>query len=337
MEILIEVGAFFGKALILTSCLIALIAVIAQSIFKNRPQAKQLLIEDLNERLQSYMDTLKELQLSPKEFKKELKTRQKKAKEAGITPTPRLFVLNFDGDIKASAVEQLRDEVTALLTHATPNDEVLVKVTSTGGMVHTYGLAASQLLRIRERHIPLTVAVDKVAASGGYLMACTANTIISAPFAILGSIGVVAQVPNFHKVLKKNDIDYEELTAGEFKRTVSMLSEITPKGKEKFILQLEETHQLFKAFVGQYRPQLDLNQIATGEHWYGQKALELKLCDKIQTSDDYIFSHFPERKILELSFEKKKSLGEKISEGFSITLEKVLARWIQSQHDSRFQ
>ena len=108
-----------------------------------------------------------------------------------------------------------------------------------------YGLAASQMQRIRDKKLKLTVCVDKVAASGGYMMAVVADKIIAAPFAVLGSIGVLAQVPNFHRLLKKHDVDFEMLTAGKYKRTLTMFGENTDKGREKFQEDIEDTHVLF--------------------------------------------------------------------------------------------
>ena len=140
-------------------------------------------------------------------------------------------------------------------------------------MVHTYGLAASQLHRITRAGIPLTVSVDKGAASGGYLMACVANTIIAAPFAIIGAIGVLAQIPNFNRALKKVDVDYEVMTAGEHKAPITMFGEITDKGKNKLQQELEETHDLFKGFITQHRPQVPVHEVASGEVWYGQQAI----------------------------------------------------------------
>jgi len=215
-------------------------------------------------------------------------------------------VLNFHGDLRAAAVASLREEVTAVLTAAQPEDEVMVRLESVGGLVHAYGLAAAQLLRIRDRRIKLTVAVDKVAASGGYLMACVADRIIAAPFAILGSIGVIAQLPNFNRLLKKHDIDYEQFMAGEFKRTVTLFGENTDKGRHKFQEEIEVTHTLFKEFVKSHRPQLDLDQVATGEYWYGTRALEHRLADELRTSDDYLLDASASADLYEVTFTGKK-------------------------------
>ena len=225
----------------------------------------------------------------------------------------KVFVLDFKGDIQASAVEQLREEITLVLATAKAGkDRVIVRLESPGGMVHGYGLAAAQLVRLRDAGFHVTIIVDKVAASGGYMMACIGSEIISAPFAILGSIGVVAQVPNFNRLLKQHNVDFELYTAGEYKRTVTMFGENTPEGKAKFEEELQQTHALFKHFVEKYRPQLNVEKVATGEHWYGQDALDLNLVDKLQTSDEYILSLLTQHDVYVISTRKRPTLGEKL-------------------------
>ena len=234
------------------------------------------------------------------------KVKKSKAKQ------PRLYVIDFNGDIKASQVEQLRDEVTSILTIAKPEDEVLIRIESPGGSVNGYGLAAAQLQRIRSQNIPLTACIDKVAASGGYLMACVANKIIAAPFAIIGSIGVVAQIPNFHRWLKKNNIDVELLTAGEYKRTLTLLGENTDKDRKKFQEDLEKIHTAFRQYVLTNRSQVEIDKVSTGEHWLATDAFDLRLVDKITTSDDYIINKMNEFKAFKLSIQPKTSLVNKL-------------------------
>lgn len=237
-----------------------------------------------------------------------------------------VFVLDFDGDVQASAVDSLRQEITAILSVATEKDEVVVRLESGGGMVHSYGLGASQLSRIVASKVPLTICVDKVAASGGYMMACVADRIYAAPFAVLGSIGVVAQMPNFNRLLKKHDVDIELLTAGEHKRTLTVLGENTKAGREKFQSDLEMTHGLFKDFVSDKRPQLDMDQIATGEIWYGTKAKDLHLIDELGTSDEYLISLCDNAELLEIHFKERKSIQERVLSSVEAASERVLHR-----------
>ncbi|EHU1824786.1 putative protease SohB [Acinetobacter baumannii] len=244
-----------------------------------------------------------------------LQLAQQLAKEAKIRRknNQKIFVLDFKGDIQASAVENLREEITLILATAKAGrDRVVVRRESPGGMVHGYGLAAAQLVRLRDAGFHLTICVDKVAASGGYMMACIANEIISAPFAVVGSIGVVAQVPNFNRLLKEHNVDFELYTAGQYKRTVTMFGENTPEGKAKFEEELQQTHVLFKHFVEKYRPQLNVDKVATGEHWYGQDALDLNLVDKLQTSDEYLLALLPQHDVYVINTRKKATLGEKL-------------------------
>ncbi|MFA2918193.1 protease SohB [Acinetobacter pittii] len=244
-----------------------------------------------------------------------LQLAQQLAKEAKIRRknNQKIFVLDFKGDIQASAVENLREEITLILAIAKAGrDRIVVRLESPGGMVHGYGLAAAQLVRLRDAGFHLTICVDKVAASGGYMMACIANEIIAAPFAIVGSIGVVAQVPNFNRLLKEHNVDFELYTAGQYKRTVTMFGENTPEGKAKFEEELQQTHVLFKHFVEKYRPQLNVDKVATGEHWYGEDALDLNLVDKLQTSDEYLLALLPQHDVYVINTRKKATLGEKL-------------------------
>lgn len=247
--------------------------------------------------------------------KSELKAYKKSAKKKskGKPAKHRVYVIRFVGDMMCSEVNALTEEVNAILSVADKaKDEVLVSVESGGGVVHGYGLAASQLTRIREAGIPLTVAVDKVAASGGYMMASVANKIIAAPFAILGSIGVLAQLPNFHRLLDKHGIEFEQQTAGKYKRTITMFGKNTDEERNKFKEELEDVHGLFKKFVMDNRPQVDIEKIATGEHWYGNRALAQHLCDEIKTFDDYLMGQYAANKaIFEVSFKEKKTLAKR--------------------------
>ena len=272
----------------------------------------EIRISHLNARINEQRKKIAQTTASKLEL---LQLSQQMAREARARKknNQKIYVLDFKGDTAASAVEQLREEITLILATAKAGrDRVVVRLESPGGMVHGYGLAAAQLVRLRDAGFHLTICVDKVAASGGYMMACIGSEIVSAPFAILGSIGVVAQVPNFNRLLKEKNIDFEMYTAGEYKRTVTMFGENTEAGKAKFEEELQQTHVLFKQFVEKYRPQLNVEKVATGEHWYGQDALDLNLVDKLQTSDEYLLSLLPQHDIYVIQTRKKPTLGEKL-------------------------
>ncbi|KTC67962.1 signal peptide peptidase SppA [Legionella birminghamensis] len=278
MEFLAQYGMFLLKSLtIVISFLLAMAGIVAIS---KKPRPKLEIIS-----LNKQYDEIRQLMLKKVTGKAEKK---KKIKKSALAEKPSLYVLQFHGDIKASEVEQLRDSITAVLSIAGNKDEVLLQLESPGGAVNGYGLAASQLLRIRDQKIPLTVCIDKVAASGGYLMACIADKIVAAPFSIVGSIGVVSQIPNFHRWLKKHNIDIELITAGEYKRTLTLLGENTEKGRQKFQEDLEKIHQAFREFVLQNRGQINIDQVSTGEHWLALDALNLRLVDELKTSDEII-------------------------------------------------
>jgi len=320
---------FIAKTITILIALLIAVAIVASSTQKGNKDEVHIEIEKLNDRFDGYKDTLQHSLLNSEELKK-LKKSEKKAQKAekkqkksgkkeseDSAKEKRVFVVDFDGDVKASDTENLRELISAILIEATQEDEVVIKLESSGGMVHTYGLASSQLARITAKHIPLTVCVDHVAASGGYMMACVADKIVAAPFAIIGSIGVIAQLPNFHKLLKKSDIDYEMYTAGEYKRTLTMFGENTEKGRQKFVEDLEDTHVLFKEFVSEHRPKLDIDNVATGEIWFGRRALDNNLVDELSTSDEYLYELSKESNVFELKVEHKQNVIEKL--GLSVS------------------
>ena len=299
MEFLSEYGLFLLKVLTLVIAFLLLIAGIFSMGRKPRPKLEITSLNEQYEHITSLMS--KEIMGKKPEKKKKQKTKK-----------PTLYVVDFHGDIKASQVEQLRDEISAILSIAQPEDEVLIRLDSPGGAVNGYGLAAAQLQRIREKNIPLTVCIDKVAASGGYLMACVANSIVAAPFAIIGSIGVVAQIPNFHRWLKKNNVDMELLTAGEYKRTLTMFAENTDKGRKKFQEDLEKIHTAFREYVLSNRSQLDMDKVSTGEHWLAKDAFDLRLVDKLSTSDEYLIGKMANYQAFKLMIQPKTSLVNKL-------------------------
>ena len=338
MEWLAEYGLFAAKVLTILVAIFIVLIMTASLKGRQRKGEGVLQVNRLNDQVARMTERLGGAVLDKPALKALHKTRKQEAKtrRKGSAERDKVFVLNFHGDIKASALESLRHEVTAVLELATPRDEIVVKLESGGGMVHAYGLAASQLTRIRDAGVPLTVCVDKVAASGGYMMACIADRILVAPFAMLGSIGVVAQLPNFHKVLRKHDIDYEMLTAGEYKRTLTLFGENTEKGREKFQEDLENIHRLFKQFVGQYRPALNMDEVATGEVWFGSEALDKALADELKTSDEYISQRVRQADVFEVHFQRPKKLQDRFSSTASATLDRLLLTWVSRFHNQRF-
>ncbi|HAG73746.1 MAG TPA: protease SohB [Gammaproteobacteria bacterium] len=330
MEFFIEYGMFLAKVATMVVAIAIVIGIIASSGNRGKKSGKKgsIRVTQVNDHIEEMRDSLREGVLEPEELKlldkvekkqhkAELKARKAQLKkEAKSTDQDsadkteperkkRVYVLGFKGNVSADAVESLREEITAILSLATPQDEVILNLESPGGMVHSYGLASSQLLRIKNQKIPLTICVDRVAASGGYMMACLADRLVAAPFAIIGSIGVLVQLPNFHRVLKKNDVDYEIISAGEFKRTLTTFGEITQKGKDKVQEDVETIHDIFKKWVKDHRPSVDIDKIATGETWVAMQAKERYMVDDIRTSDECILSACESADVFEVEFEFK--------------------------------
>ena len=337
MEFLYEYGVFLAKAVTIVLAIVVVIAAIAGQAAKQKQSKGQLSIDSLSEKLDDLVDYADHMLLTKDEMKakakaKKLEAKKQKKDSNKESKSSRLFVIDFKGSMDAHEVEYLREEITAIISIADKEDRVLVKVESGGGVVHGYGLAASQLQRLKDNNINLTISVDKVAASGGYMMACVADNIISSPFAIIGSIGVIAQLPNFNKVLKKHDVEFEQHTAGEYKRTLTMFGENNDAGRNKFREELEEIHGMFKGFVSEHRSEMDISKVATGEYWYGEKALELGLIDKIQTSDDFVLEANKDSKVYSIKYSGKKTVAEKL--GFSVAsiIERSVMRlWEKSQ------
>lgn len=334
LALLMQYGLFLAKVVTLVIAVLVIIAAIASVATRRRHLQEEgsLEVQFLNERFESWENGLREAVLDEPGLKAWYKAQKSKAKAERKAAKPadrkRLFVLQFNGDVSASATDQLRREITALLTLAEPErDEVVLLLESPGGMVHSYGLAASQLARIRDHKLPLTICVDKVAASGGYMMACLGSRIVAAPFAVIGSIGVVAQLPNFHRLLEKNNIDFEVLTAGEYKRTLTFFGKNTDAGRQKFIEELEDTHVLFKDFVQEHRPSLDIATVATGEHWYGRRALELGLVDELTTSDQFLLNASKTADIYAVRYIHRQKLAERLGLAAEASVDRLLMTW----------
>jgi len=331
LDVLINYGLFLAEAVtIVVAIIVVLIAVVGLST-KSKPESGHLDVINLSDQISDATDHIKQTILSKEAYKQIQKERKKalKVKKKDEEQTEKcLYVIDFNGSMDAHQVEGLRREISAVIQVATEQDEVLVRLESPGGVVHGYGLAASQLKRITARDIPLTITVDKVAASGGYMMACIANKIVSAPFAIIGSIGVIAQIPNFSKVLKKNDIDFEQVTAGQYKRTLTMFGENSEQDREKFQTEIDDVHALFKDHVALNRPQLDMDVVATGETWYGEQAIKLGLVDELLTSDDYLLEADKNKTIYQIKYCVPKTLSQKLGKAASASFEhSVLSLW----------
>ncbi|MDP1932444.1 MAG: protease SohB [Gammaproteobacteria bacterium] len=357
MEYLIEYGMFLAKVATLVVAFVILLGAIISVGSRSRRQASgkgTISVVRLNDELEDMRDAMKKVVYDKPTFKHEQKLEKKRHKEEererkrqlraeGADAAymddhikKRVYLLDFDGDIEASAVDSLREEITAVLTLATQKDEVILRLESPGGMVHAYGLASSQLLRIKDSGIALTICVDKVAASGGYMMACLADKLIAAPFAILGSIGVLVQLPNFNRLLHKHDVDYETITAGEYKTTLSTFGEITQKGRDKVKEDVEEMHVIFKDWVKLHRPVVDIDNIATGETWVGLQARDKNMIDEVMTSDECIVRACDDADVFAVSYEIRKSIGDRLGVAVHKALDRTILAWLKRARETSF-
>jgi serine protease SohB len=372
LEYLIDYGLFLAKAATIVIALMLIIGALASAGGRQRraPKRGEIVVESLNDHLEDLRDSLRveildktALKLEQKQRAREEKQEEKEAKQrakaaarmnkkaqlksantspneqesAGDERRKRVYVLDFEGDVEAEGVDSLREEITAVLALAECRDEVIVRLESPGGMVHAYGLAASQLQRIKDARVPLTICVDRVAASGGYMMACLADRIVAAPFAIIGSIGVVIQLPNFHKILKKNEVDYEVISAGEYKRTLSTFGEITEKGRAKVQEDVEAIHGIFKQWVKSHRPSVDIDAVATGETWVGMQAQQRYLVDDLSTSDEVLVAVCQDADVYEVSYKIKQSLQERFSAVVEASFSRAVAKLIAADRTKNFQ
>ncbi|MFM1565677.1 MAG: protease SohB [SAR86 cluster bacterium] len=338
LDLLVAYGFFLLK--IITVLLVILIPILMiSSSTKHRKETDKgrIIVKNLSDKLEEIGVTLKSAEMDPKAYKSFLKERnKKKKKEIKGKSKEIVYVLDFKGDIQASAVGKLKQEINAIIASQVKCKEVVIKVESGGGSAYAYGLCAAELKRLVDNKIKLTVCIDKIAASGGYLMSCVATKIVAAPWAIVGSIGVIAQLPNFHRLLKKLDIDIEMHTAGKFKRTLTTLGENTKQGREKFISELEDLHVVFKDFVKENRSKIQVAKVATGEVWQGDKAKKLGLIDEIGTSDDYLLKLASKFKLLEIQYFEKKPFTARIGSAAEVIVEKGVYKILDIFNKDRF-
>ena len=309
-----QYALFLAEAVTLVLAGIALVVGLGMVARRKAGHIGEIQVTDINRQLEAAGDRIEALRLPKKALKALHKQRkaEHKGRQHRVEAEPCSYLIDFKGDMRASAFVALREEVSAILQVAKPGDAVLLRLESPGGMVNRYGLAAAQLLRLRDAKLALTVMIDSVAASGGYLMAAAGDRIVASPFALVGSIGVIAQLPNFHRWLQARAIDWEQFTAGQYKRTVSLFGENTEAGRAKLREELEEIHARFRTFVHERRAQLDMDKVATGEAWLGSQALELGLVDELATSDEIIRRACQRGRVLQVSYQRKLTLPERV-------------------------
>ena len=338
IDLLVAYGFFLLKVItVLLVILIPILMISSSTKHKKETDKGRIIVKNLSDKLEEIGVTLKSAEMDPKAYKSFLKERnKKKKKELKGKSKEIVYVLDFKGDIQASAVDKLKQEINAIIASQVKCKEVVVKVESGGGSAYAYGLCAAELKRLVDNKIKLTVCIDKIAASGGYLMSCVATKIVAAPWAIVGSIGVIAQLPNFHRLLKKLDIDIEMHTAGKFKRTLTTLGKNTQQGRKKFISELEDLHIVFKDFVKENRSKIQVAKVSTGEVWQGDKAKKLGLIDEIGTSDDYLLKLASKFKLLEIQYFEKKPFTARLGTAAEVIVEKGIYKILDIFNKDRF-
>jgi serine protease SohB len=339
LEVVLEYALFLAQAVTVVVAVGAIAIIIAATARKGGQSADGIQVERLNDAFDDLIRPLRKAALTGKAYKTAVKSEKKSHKEAQKKaeeePRPRIYVLDFKGDMRASAAGNLRHEVSAILGLARKGDTVLLRLENSGGLVHEHGHAASQLARLKDHGLELVVAVDKVAASGGYMMACIGTQILAAPFAVLGSIGVLAQIPNVNRLLEERGVDVEMFKGGEFKRTVTMLGKNTNEDRARFQQEIDETHVLFKQFVAEHRPGLDLARVATGEHWFGKDALGLALCDALGTSDEWLMARREESDLLHVRYRRKEPIARRLAHAVEDAPARALERVMEKLWERR--
>lgn len=229
-------------------------------------------------------------------------------------------LLSFNGDINATEVIEFGRAVSMIVQMKDLVSEVYIIINSGGGVVNGYGLLASEIERLHYSEIETYALIDQVAASGGYMAACVANHVVAAPFAYIGSIGVVSEMPNFNQILSDNGINIEQHTAGKSKRTVTPLGKITDEDRNEFKKKLERIHRSFINHVSHYRNINDADEnknsiIFSGDYWIAEETVELELglVDEISTSQEFLLDKMKEYNIIEITFQENKTKKSKLS------------------------
>lgn len=232
-----------------------------------------------------------------------------------------VFVIDYVGSMMASEVVYLTAKIDAIILKSNKDDEVVINITSPGGAVSGYGLVASQIKRLKTAGLKITATVDTVAASGGYMAAVVSDEIIAAPFAMVGSIGVVANVMIYEELLKNIGIQTNVYTSGDSKRTVVPSRVPNAEEEAKLEAQLEEIHSRFKDHVLSFRPDIDEDKVFTGQAFLAADAINFGLVDKIGTSDELLLNLYKDgHRLIEVQFIIEENIGGSVTKQVSAGL-----------------
>jgi protease IV len=167
---------------------------------------------------------------------------------------------------------------------------IVIRIDSPGG-----GAAAAQeiydyLLGIRESGTPVVASMGSVAASGGYYIACTADSIVANPATLTGSIGVIMSFSNLEGLFDKLGMDFSVIKSGKFKDTGSWSREMTPEERALLQATVDDIHSQFVEAVSSSRGMTvdSVAALADGRIFSGRQALEQGLVDRLGTLEDAI-------------------------------------------------
>lgn len=159
---------------------------------------------------------------------------------------------------------------------------VVLRINSPGGLIAPAQEVYQAIERLGQKK-PVVASMSTIAASGGYYVACAAESIIANPGSLTGSIGVKAQVPNFQELMRKLGVEQETIVSGDLKDAGSPTKEMTPKEREYFQEIVDELSGQFIQVVAQSRD-LELQEVqelADGRAFTGTQALDEGLVDEL--------------------------------------------------------
>ncbi len=257
--------------------------------------------------------------------------------EAGLPgPPPRLAVLRFQGlrDLNASGDQRLSEAIDEVLVNRDHFEEAVVIIDSPGGTTHGYGHAYALLERLSASGLKVTACIDRIGASGGYLMALPADRILAGPFAIVGSVGVVAGIPNVKRLLEEKGVSYRLFVAGDKKRVVHFADDDGPEVREYMDEKLAGIHTQFLQAVEKHRgDRVKLDEVRSGDHWSAEESVEkgLGLVDELQTSAEYLLER--NREVALVMIERRVDITERfagyLAARLSARVASLFTRWLR--------
>ncbi|WP_343192796.1 S49 family peptidase [Buchnera aphidicola (Taiwanaphis decaspermi)] len=228
-----------------------------------------------------------------------------------------LYILDYNDKIKKNKIKKLREEISSIILVAKKNDEVLLRLENTSDIVYEYGLVIAQLQRLRKKGIKLIISIDKIVSNGGYIIACVADHISASPFSIIGPINIVVNIPNIDKYTQTSNLNNQLNDCNTFTK-LTLIKNNTKIYVNKIFNKLDIKKYIRNSFIKDMRPSLNLNKIFNQNYWIGENAINEKLIDSINTSDDILFSKKDTHNLLKIKYVYKSNIVEK----YIVTLNK---------------